>query len=95
MDVETGQVTLSMFANGLPRGLASDGKRLWMVSYNMGKYTGVVTERTIMDDAEEMNLTVRILGRTPGKEPTGLDFDGRDLWVADGELKSVHKVALP
>lgn len=95
MDAETGEVLQSMFAKGHPRALATDGRRLWMVSYNQGRYTGVISERTIMDDADQMNLSMRFVGRTPGKEPVGLAYDGRYLWITDREMKAVDKVGLP
>ena len=95
MDAETGEVLQSMFAKGHPRALTTDGRRLWMVSYNQGRYTGVISERTIMDDAERMNLSVKFVGRTPGKEPVGMAYDGQYLWITDREMKAVHKVGLP
>lgn len=95
MDVNTGEVVQSMFANCLPRGLATNGEYLWVVSYNQGKYPGAVSQRTIMDDPDKMNLTRVFLFRTEGKEPTGITFDGTHLWVADKELKSLQKIELP
>jgi glutamine cyclotransferase len=95
MNVETGEVIQSMFAEGHPVALASDGKRLWMISYNEGKYTGAITQRTIMDDPVKMNLSQKIIGRTPGKEPVGIGFDGTHLWIIDRQMKTIHKVALP
>ena len=95
MDAVTGEVLQSMFAKGHPRALATDGRRLWMVSYNQGRYTGVISERTIMDDASQMNLSNRFVGRTPGKEPVGMAYDGRYLWITDLKMKAVHKVELP
>jgi glutamine cyclotransferase len=94
MDAETGEVLQSMFAKGHPIALATDGKRLWMVSYNQGRYTGVISERTIMDDARRMNLSKKIVGRTPGKEPVGLAYDEQYLWITDRKIKAVHKVGL-
>lgn len=94
MDAETGEVLQSMFAKGHPRALATDGRRLWMVSYNQGKYTGVISERTIMVDTDQMNLSQKFIGRTPGKQPLGMAYDGRDLWITDGVTKAVNKVGL-
>lgn len=95
MDVNTGEVIQSMFANCHPRGLATDGKYLWVVSYNQGKYPGVVSRRTIMDDPDKMNLSRVFLFRTPGKEPTGITFDVEYLWVADKDMKLLQRIALP
>lgn len=94
MDVNTGEIVQSMFANCYPRGLATDGKNLWVVSYNQGKYPGVVSRRTIMDDSKKMNLSRAFLCRVPGKEPTGITFDGKYLWVADKDMKSLQRIEL-
>jgi DNA-binding beta-propeller fold protein YncE len=95
MDATTGEVIQSMFANCYPRGLATDGKYLWVVSYNQGKYPGVVSRRTIMKDSKKMNLSRIFLCRTQGKEPTGIAFDGKYLWVADKEMQSLQRIELP
>jgi streptogramin lyase len=94
MDPATGEVLQSMLAKGHPGALATDGKRLFMVSYNQGKYTGVISERTIAEDADQMNLSMKIVGRTPGNEPVGMACDGEYLWIADRNMKAVHKVSL-
>jgi len=93
MNVESGEVIQSMFAEGHPAALASDGKSLWMISSNQGKYPGAVTQRTIMDDPVKMNLSQKFVGRTPGKDPAGIAFDGTYLWIIDRGLKALHKVA--
>jgi len=95
LDVETGEVVQSMFANGHPIALASDGERLLMVSYNQGRYTGVITQRTIMDDPDKMNLSRTIIGRTTGKEPVGIAIEGKYLWIADRKLQSIQKIEFP
>lgn len=95
MDSTTGEVIQSMFANCYPRGLATDGKYLWVASYNMGKYPGTISRRTITDDSKKMNLSRVFLLRTPGKEPTGITLDGKYLWVADKEMKSLQRIELP
>lgn len=95
MDVDTGEVIQSMYANCYPRGLATDGKYLWVVSYNQGKYPGVVSRRTIMDDPDKMNLSRVFLCRTPGKEPTGITFDVEYLWVADKDMQLLQRIVLP
>jgi len=95
MNANTGEVVQYMYANCYPRGLATDGKHLWVVSYNQGKYTGVISRRTIMDDSKKMNLSRVFLCRTQGKEPTGIVFDGQYLWVSDKEIKSLQKIELP
>jgi sugar lactone lactonase YvrE len=92
MNVHTGEALLSMFANCLPRGLASDGKYLWVTSYNKGKYPGVVSRRIIMDDPVKMNRSRVFLGKTPGKEPAAMAFDGKYLWVADKAMKSLQRI---
>lgn len=95
MDIETGEVVLSLFADCYPRGLATDGKYLWVMCYNLGKYPGVIDQRSISDDSGKMNLSRKFLVRTIGKEPTGISFDGKYLWVADKEMKSLQRIELP
>lgn len=95
MDIETGEIVLSMFADCYPKGLATDGKYLWVMRYNLGKYPGVIDQRTIMDDPGKMTLSRKFLVRTLGKEPTSVTFDGKYLWVADRERKSLQRIELP
>lgn len=95
MDAETGEVVMSMFADCHPKGLATNGKYLWVLCYNFGKYPGVIDQRIITDDPGKMSLSRKFLVRTSGKEPTGMAFDGKYLWVADRELKSLQRIELP
>ncbi len=95
MDAENGQLILSVFAECWPRGLATDGKTLYIVAYNSGVYPGSVNKMTISEDAKQMNLSNKFICRTPGKEPTGIALDGKELWISDKESKSVQKIILP
>jgi hypothetical protein len=36
-----------------------------------------------------------LVARLPGKEPSGLSFDGAAFWYADREIKAIRKVMLP
>lgn len=94
MDIETGEVIQSMFANCHPKALATDGKYLWVVSYNRGRRPGFISQRMIMDDANKMNASRIFLSKTPGKEPTGITYDGKYLWVADKKMKVLQKIEI-
>lgn len=93
MEIDTGKVVLAVFANCHPRALAVDGKYLWVISYNKGKYPGVISRRIITDDPDKMNLSRKFLCKTQGKEPTGIIADGKYLWVAD--KKMLQKISVP
>lgn len=93
MDTDTGKLILAMFANCHPRALAVDGEYLWTISYNKGKYPGVISRRIISDDPGKMNLSREFLCKTQGKEPTGIIADGKYLWVAD--KKMLQKIEVP
>ena len=95
IDTQTGEVVQSMFANCHPRGITTDGKRLWVVCYNRGQRPSVLSVRTIMDDPGKMNASRVFLSRTPGSEPTGIAFDGQYLWLTDKKLKTVQKIVIP
>ncbi|MGA2325013.1 MAG: PQQ-binding-like beta-propeller repeat protein [Bryobacteraceae bacterium] len=95
VDVASGRIVQSMFADGLPRGLASDGKSLWMATYNGGKAPSLLARWTILPDATKMSLTRTFVARLPGKDPVGLAWDSGAFWYADRELKVIQKVQLP
>jgi hypothetical protein len=95
MDAETGKLIMSLFAECMPRGLATDGKTLYILAYNTGVYQGSVNKMIISEDANQMNLSNTFLCKTPGKEPTGIALDGQELWISDKESKSVQKITLP
>lgn len=90
IDMQTGEIVQSMFANCHPKGITVDGERLWVVCYNRGQRASVLSVRTIMDDPAKMNASRVFLSKTPGLEPTGVAFDGQHLWLTDKELKVVQ-----
>jgi DNA-binding beta-propeller fold protein YncE len=95
IDALTGEIVQSMFADCHPRGITTDGKRLWVVCYNGGLRPSVLSVRTIMDDPGKMNASRVFLSTTPGLEPTGIAFDGQFLWLTDKKLKVLQKVVTP
>ncbi len=95
VDVATGRVIQSLFSEGVPRALTSDGKYLWMATYNNGKLPSLLAQWTILEDPGKMSRTHKFLARLPGKEPVGLARDGQMFWYADRERKSFEKIQLP
>lgn len=95
VDVADGRVVQSLFSEGIPRGLASDGKSLWMATYNLGKYPSLLARWTILDDPVKMSLTHVFVARLPGKEPVGLVWDSGAFWYADREQRAFLKIQLP
>lgn len=95
VDVANGRVVQSLFAEGLPRGLATDGKSLWMATYNGGKTPSFLARWTILEDATKMSLTHSFIARLPGRDATGLAWDNGVFWYADRETKAIQKVQLP
>jgi hypothetical protein len=95
VDVAGGSVVQSLFAEGLPRGLATDGKSLWMAAYNGGKTPSFLARWTILEDATTMSLTHAFVARLPGRDPLGLAWDHGAFWYADRETKVIQKVQLP
>ncbi|MGD0338782.1 MAG: hypothetical protein ABSB78_08315 [Bacteroidota bacterium] len=95
MDAATGKLIMWVFAECLPRGLATDGKTLYILAYNNGVFRGSVNMMTVSDDAKKMSLSNKLLCKTPGKEPSGITMDGKNLWILDKESKSIQKIELP
>lgn len=95
MDAKTGKVTQSMLAHCLPRGLAADGKYLWIATYNLGRYGGTIRRLTVMDDPDAMTGSAVFVVRLRGKEPTDIALDGKHLWTADQVLSTLEKIELP
>lgn len=95
VDPESGKVLQSIFAEGYPRALASDGKSLWMANYNEGKSPSMLARWTILKDATKMSLTHTFVACLPGRDPSGLTWDGKGLWYADRGMKAFQKLRLP
>jgi DNA-binding beta-propeller fold protein YncE len=95
IDAETGQLIISVFAECLPRGLAIDGKTLYILAYNKGVFKGNVNKMTISDNVKEISLSNTLICQTPGYEPSGIAIDGNDLWISDKRSKSIQKISLP
>jgi len=95
LDATNGKLILSVFADCLPKGLATNGKELFILAYNKGVFQGNVKKMSISDDAKKMNLSSAFICKTPGKEPSGITLEGNELWISDNGLRTVQKIKLP
>jgi hypothetical protein len=102
VDVSDGHDAVNASVQQIPLGLASDGKSLWMATYDAGRGRALLVRWTIPDRYSTVNAPSRVMGRTglaiarlPGKEPAGLAWDGSALWYADRQQKQFMKLALP
>jgi hypothetical protein len=102
IDLSDGRTVNATTAEGIPLGLASDGKWLWMATYDTGRGRALLVRWTIPQANEVVSLPIqgfeqtrRIAARLPGKEPAGLAWDGSALWYADRKLKQLMRLQLP
>jgi hypothetical protein len=95
LDATSGKLIMWVFAECLPRGLATDGKTLYILAYNKGVFPGNVNRMIISDDVKVMSHSNTLLCKTPGKEPSGMVLDGKALWISDKASKSIQKITLP
>jgi hypothetical protein len=102
MDVSNGWGVGSIPAQGIPLALASDGKWLWMATYDSGRGPAVLVRWKIPDAAPSdrrsyaaMTQTFAMIARLPGKEPAALAWDGEALWYADRQQKRLVRLQLP
>ncbi|GIL20779.1 MAG: hypothetical protein DWB56_05950 [Candidatus Jettenia sp.] len=93
INLKTGEIERSMFADCYPRGIATDGKELWSICYNMNKFPSKIDKRK-MDKEDHKMLRSRTFIEDIDKdaEPTGLVFDGKHLWYADRMSKRIIRV---
>jgi glutamine cyclotransferase len=90
-----GKLISWVFADCLPKGLATDGKELYILAYNKGVLPGSVKKMIISDDMKKMNLSSVFICKTPGKEPSAITMVGKELWISDNVLRTVQKIKLP
>jgi hypothetical protein len=102
VDVSDGRTVNATFAQGIPLGLASDGKWLWMATYDTGRGRALLVRWTIPQGNEVVSFPIQgiertrtIVARLPGKDPAGLAWDGSALWYADRKLKQLMRLQLP
>lgn len=94
MSAETGEMIFWIFAECDPRGLATDGKYLYILGYNKGGLPGRISKMILSDETKEMRLSNKLISKTRGTEPSGITYDGNDLWITDKELKTIEKIEL-
>lgn len=94
MSAETGEMIFWIYAECDPRGLAINNDILYILGYNQGGLSGRISKMTVSDDSKKMRLTNKIINKTKGTEPSGITYDGKDLWITDKELKTIEKIQL-
>jgi hypothetical protein len=102
INVADGRTVNATTAQGIPLGLASNGKWLWMATYDTGNGRALLVRWAIPQENEVVSTpaqgiarTRTIVARLPGKDPAGLAWDGGALWYADKKLKTIMKLQLP
>jgi streptogramin lyase len=87
MDPKDGSTKQFFFTKGYPRALATDGTFIWNATDNEGHRVGIVYKYKLSDGLFVSQFD------TPGFYPTGLAFDGRNLWCVDRVTKTIYKLA--
>lgn len=87
MDPNDGSTKRFFFTKGYPRALATDGTFIWNATDNGGMRLGIVYKYKLSDGLFVSQFD------TPGFYPTGLAFDGQNLWCVDRETKTIYKLA--
>jgi len=95
IDPQTGQIVRSLFADCDPRGLASDGERLWTLCYNGRNHPATVDERLLAPEDREVVKSRRFFKKTEGGIPSGLAFDGEFLWYTDAQSNRAVRFVTP
>ena len=81
---DNGEVMNSFFCDA--EGMAFDGTFLWNVDSQNGHYKGFVIKRELITGKEIAWF------RTTGYYPTGLTFDGLQLWLSDCGSDSIYQI---
>ncbi len=102
MDLSSGDSVGVLRAKGIPLGLASDGKWLWMATYGDSRGPAVLVRWKIPDTGDMDPMSYRVMrgscttvARLPGKEPAALAWDGEALWCADRKQKTIARLQPP
>jgi hypothetical protein len=102
IDPSHGRTVNAMPAQAMPLGLASDGKSLWMATYDTGRGRALLVRWTIPQVNEVVSVPLQgvertrtVVARLPGKEPAGLAWDGSALWYADRKQRQIMQLQLP
>ncbi|MCF8360142.1 MAG: hypothetical protein K9H26_15415 [Prolixibacteraceae bacterium] len=95
MNSTDGEVIMEFFADCFPKGLAVHKRNLYILAYNKGVYNGTIKKMSISGDPVKMRKSACFISNTPGKEPSGIAFIGKELWISDNQLNQIHKIKLP
>ncbi|UCC29440.1 MAG: hypothetical protein JSU86_14705 [Phycisphaerales bacterium] len=87
IDPNDGSLQRFFFTKGYPRALATDGTFIWNATDNEGHRVGLVYKYNLSDGLYVSQFD------TPGFYPTGLTWDGQDLWCVDRETQTIYKLA--
>lgn len=87
VDPADGKVERSLFTKGYPVALALNDSHIWNATHNDGRRLGLVYCYGL-----DNGLFVSQFD-TPGYWPVGLAWDGRDLWLADRETRTIYRVS--
>ncbi len=95
VDPRDGRIVRSLFADCDPRGLASDGERLWTLCYNGKNRPATVDERLLLPDDKDFLRSRRFFKKAEGQSPSGLAYDGDFLWYTDAERNRAVRFTAP
>jgi len=94
IDPADGRLLRSVFADCHPRGLASNGGRLWILCLAANGAYAVIDQRPILDREHEMLKARVFLSRVDVRDSGGLAFDGTDLVVFDRAAEKLLRFPL-
>ncbi len=78
MDLETGKIRKDFFPQCDPRGLASDGSRLWILAYNTSKLPAKLNVRDVNQTSKH-----RFVQDLWVADPTDMVMGDNGLWIVD------------
>ncbi len=88
IDPGGGPVVQFYFTRGEPDALAADGNYIWNASDNDGLRSGLIYQYALPGGSSVTDL------ETPGSYPTGLAYDGQDLWCSDNETDTIYELTI-
>ncbi len=95
VDPRDGRIVRSLFADCDPRGLASDGERLWTLCYNGKNRPPTIDERLLLATDKDVLRSRRFFKKAEGQSPSGLAYDGDFLWYTDAERNRAVRFTAP
>lgn len=95
IDPGSGRTVVSFFPQCDPRGIGSDGTRLWTIAYNGEELPSRLDQRTLSDEIIEMVQSQEFLFELEVTDPTGLAYGDGILWVIDRAQRRIIQVKAP